>query len=77
MPKKEYPQLQILFGENLRQIREEKKISLRTMASYCDLDDSKISKIEHGKLNVQLSTIIELAKGLSIDPKDLLDFDFN
>lgn len=76
MSKKTYPQLQILFGENLQKIRNEKKLSLRTLASYCDLDDSKISKIENGKLNVQLSTIIELARGLSVDPKELLDFDF-
>jgi len=77
MSKKEHPQLQILFGENLQKIRNKKKLSLRALASYCDLDDSNISKIENGKFNVQLSTIIELAKGLSIDPKELLDFDLS
>jgi len=47
---------------------------LRAMARNCEIDDSNISKIENGKFDVQLTTIIELAKGLDIHPKDLLDF---
>ncbi len=74
MPKKDYPELQIKFGENLQKIRIGKKLSLRAMAANCDLDDSNISKIENGKSNVQLSTIFELAKGLGVEPKELLDY---
>ena len=62
MPKKEYLELQKKFGENLQKLRNERKMSLREMASKCDLDDSRISKIENGKSNIQLSTLIELAK---------------
>ncbi len=51
-----------------------KGLSLRALAMNCDIDDSNISKIENGKFDVQLSTIIELAKGLDLPPKDLLDF---
>lgn len=74
MPKKNYSDLQVSFGAHLQKIRLSKGLSLRALATRCDLDDSKISKIENGKLNVQLSTIVELAKGLDINPKDLLDF---
>lgn len=66
--------LQRKFGEKLRALREGKNLSLRGMAANCDLDDSQISKIENGKKNIQLSTIFELAKGLGVSPKDLLDF---
>jgi transcriptional regulator with XRE-family HTH domain len=55
-------------------IREERNLSLRSLAAICDLDDSQISKIENGKTNIQLSTIFELAKGLDVEPKALLDF---
>jgi transcriptional regulator with XRE-family HTH domain len=72
MAKKDYPELQKQFGENLQKLRLEKKLSLRAMAMNCDLDDSNISKIEKGKFNVQLSTIIELAKGLGVEPRELL-----
>jgi hypothetical protein len=33
-----------------------------------------MSKIENGKWDVQLSTIFELAKGLGVEAKELLDF---
>ncbi|RFZ91106.1 XRE family transcriptional regulator [Mucilaginibacter conchicola] len=74
--KSNYNKIQEKFGENLRKIREEKDFSLRELSMKCEIDDSKISKIENGKFNIQLSTIIELAKGLGVSPKELLDFDF-
>lgn len=49
-------------------------MSLRDLAAQCDLDSSKISRMENGKTNLQLSSIFELAKGLGIEPKELLDF---
>jgi transcriptional regulator with XRE-family HTH domain len=72
--KSKYKSLQESFGENLKRRREDKGFSLRSLAANCDLDDSQISKIENGKTNIQLSTIFELAKGLGVEPKELLDF---
>lgn len=72
--KNNYEGLQEKFGANLRRIRELKGLSLRTLAANCELDDSQISKIENAKRNIQLSTIFELAKGLGVEPKELLDF---
>lgn len=69
-----YEELQLKFGEHLKRIREGKGLSLRLLAVRCELDDSQISKIENGKTNLQLSTIFELAKGLGIEAKDLLNF---
>ncbi len=67
--------LQKQFGENLKKIRTAKGLSLRALASNCDLDDSNISKIEQGKFDIQLSTLFELAKGLGVEPNCLLEFD--
>jgi len=64
------------FGTNLKKIREQKGLSLRNLAAGCNLDDSQISKIENAKWDIQLSTIFELAKGLEVEPKELLDFKF-
>jgi len=74
--KNNYLELQKKFGLRLKQLREDKKLSLRELSSRCDLDSSKISKIENGKTNLQLSSIFELAKGLNVKAKELLDFDF-
>ncbi|MBD1395139.1 helix-turn-helix domain-containing protein [Mucilaginibacter glaciei] len=72
--KGKYYELQENFGRHLKLLREERSLSLRDLSSLCELDSSKISKIENGKTNLQLSSIFELAKGLGIDPKELLDF---
>lgn len=62
------------FGENAKKIREQKGLSLRDVSYNCSIENSKISEIEHGKHNVTLGTILELAKGLDIEPTKLLDF---
>ncbi|MXV53208.1 helix-turn-helix domain-containing protein [Pedobacter sp. HMF7647] len=74
MPSKDTEELQKKFGENLKKIREEKGLSLREVASRCNLDNSNISKIENGQFNIQLSKIFELAKGLGVEARDLLNF---
>lgn len=73
---KDYSKIKANFGTHIRKLRDSKNYSLRKVAAQCDLDDSNISKIENGKFNVQLSTIIELAKGLEVHPSELLDYDF-
>ncbi|WP_276480214.1 helix-turn-helix domain-containing protein [Paraflavitalea pollutisoli] len=75
-PVKTYSKLNIDFGEHLRSLRKEKGLSLRQMEEQCDLDNSNISKIENGKFDIQLSTIVELAKGLNVHPRELLDYRF-
>lgn len=76
MNKKEVEIIKAKFGENLRKIREGKKLSLLQLSYNCSLDESNISKIEHGKFDIRLSTIIELATGLEVHHKKLLDFEF-
>ncbi len=77
MTKKETEILKKKFGENLQKLRESKKLSLLKMSYNCSIDESKISKIEHGQFNISLSTVMELAKGLDVPPKKLFDFEFN
>lgn len=64
------------FGEHLQKIRTSKRKSLLELSYNCSIDESKISKIEHGKFDIKMSTIFELAKGLEIHPKKLMDFEF-
>lgn len=77
MEKKEIEAFKRQFGKNLQKIREKKKLSLLQMSYNCSIDNSKISKIEHGRFDIQLHTILELAKGLAIQPKELFDFEMD
>lgn len=74
--KKVNNKMNVRFGEHLKSVRESKGLSLRRLADLCDLDNSNISKIEHGKYDIQLSTIVELAKGLAVHPSELLNYEF-
>ncbi len=60
------------FGATIQRIRKDKRLTLRQVSASCQLDNSKIAKIEDGKFNVALSTIVELARGLGIAPSLLL-----
>ena len=64
------------FGANFGKIRLSKNLSFRSLSHKCDLDYADLNKIERGKRNITLSTIIELAKGLDIHPRELFDFSF-
>jgi len=68
-------EFQILFGRQIKEIRVRKKLSLRQLSQRCNLDFSDIGKYEKGEINLQLSTIYELAEGLSVHPRELFDFD--
>lgn len=64
------------FAAHLLKLRKESGLSHRELAARCDVDYAKISKIETNKANLSLTTLIEIAEGLGVHPKDLLDIDF-
>jgi DNA-binding Xre family transcriptional regulator len=44
----------------------------------CDVDSAKIGKLERDEnTNLSVTTLFELAKGLEIHPKELIDYDFD
>lgn len=65
----------ILLGKHLKSLRKSKKLTYRKMAQHCNIDYGDIQRFESGKTNITVLTLIELAKGLNVPPKDLLDFD--
>jgi len=64
----------IQFGKHLKSLRESKELTLRKMSLLCNVEYADIQRYEAGKLNITLLSIVELAKALEIDPKELLDF---
>jgi ribosome-binding protein aMBF1 (putative translation factor) len=62
------------LGSHLLRIRTSKGLSQEDVSFRCDVDRAKISKIENGMANCNITTLIELAKGLDIEAKELLNF---
>jgi transcriptional regulator with XRE-family HTH domain len=62
------------FGNHLKGLREKKGLSLRELSYRCELDNSKISKIEQGSVNITLRTILQLSEALEVEPMEILQF---
>jgi len=65
------------IAAQLVKLRKKKGISQRELSSRCDVDYGKISKLENNKANLTVTTLIELAEGLEVHPRDILDIDFD
>lgn len=63
------------FGEHLQKLRKDKGLSLREMSYACSIDNSKIAKIEKGRINITLTTLLQLASALEIHHSSLLDYE--
>lgn len=65
------------FRDLLLKYRTEQDLSFRELSQKCDVDHSKIYKLETNRdTNLNLTTLFELAKGLGIHPKELIDYNF-
>ena len=60
------------FGENIRRIRLEKQWTMEYLANQANVELSQIYRIEKGKINPKLTTIIILCKALSISPNSII-----
>jgi transcriptional regulator with XRE-family HTH domain len=64
------------FRQNLVRLRKERGLSQRGLSYLCDVDYSKIGKLENDEdTNLNLTTLFELARGLGVHPKELIDFE--
>ncbi len=64
----------IQFGKHLNKLRQEKGITQEDLAYNSGISLSQIARIETGKINPTLCTLIEIAKKLKVNKQDLFDF---
>jgi HTH-type transcriptional repressor of puuD len=67
-------EFRLAFGKRVEKFRKILGLSYRQLAQKCDVDHSNISKIEKGEVDIRISTIYELSKGLEVDPQELFNF---
>lgn len=68
-------QLFIKVGQNIRKIREGENISQQELAALCNFEKSNMSRIEAGRTNLTLKTLLSISMALSVSIKELVDFD--
>ncbi len=62
----------IKFGERLKELRTDKKLTLEQLAFAADIELSQVHRIEKGKINPTYTTLLALASGLEITVSELL-----
>ena len=63
----------VAFGQRLRELRAERGVSQDDLADKTDVHPTAIGRLERGKREPRLSTILRLARGLDVDPGELLN----
>lgn len=62
-----------VFGQVLRELREENKTSQEKLAELADLDRTYISLLERGLRQPSLTTIFKLSMALGIKPSEMVE----
>jgi ribosome-binding protein aMBF1 (putative translation factor) len=70
----DHKEMLLRFGRHLESMRKKQNLSLRKLALNCNIDHADVKKYENGEYNLTLVSLTELAKGLDIPLKELMDF---
>lgn len=62
------------FGENLKEIREQKKLTQEDVATAAGISTSYCARIERGEENPTFAVIQNICKALKIKSSDILPF---
>lgn len=62
------------LGKHIQQIREKKKLTQLDVAAYINKDRQSIQRLEAGKINPSIYYLTELAEGLDVPLKKLIEF---
>lgn len=66
--------IKVKFGKNLKNIRQNKKITQEKLAELAGIDRSYLSEVERGIKNISLTKIEAIANALDIKIYELLNF---
>lgn len=73
MPNTKETKLQKHFGERVRLLRKQKKLSQESLAHMCNLDRTYIGGVERGERNISLLNIHKIAAALCVSIKEFFN----
>lgn len=66
----------LVFGKNLKRIRESKSISQDNLSYVSEISKNQVGLIERGKINTSIDTVLKLAIALEVPIDELFNFDY-
>ena len=67
-------QLKEKVGQRIVELRSQKGWSQSDLARACNKDRQALEKLENGKVNPTIYSLLEIAKALEVSLKELVDF---
>jgi transcriptional regulator with XRE-family HTH domain len=67
------PRASKAFGERLKELRGDLDLSQDDVAREADIHPTAIGRLERGSREPRLTTILRVARGLGVNPGELLD----
>ncbi len=61
------------FGARLRAIRTERHLSQEKLGKMIKVNRNFVGEVERGKQNICLDNILQLARALKVNPRELFD----
>lgn len=62
----------IRIGLKIREIRESQKLSIQDLADKLDIEYNNVIRIEKGRTNFTIGTLVKIANALGVDLKDIV-----
>jgi len=63
----------VRIGMNIRKIRDKKGISQQDLAASCNFEKSNMSRIEAGRTNLTIGTLLKISEALQVKLADIVD----
>ena len=61
------------FGQRVRELREARGLSQEELRNAADVHTTAVSRMERGEREPRLTTILRLARGLDVEPGELVN----
>jgi transcriptional regulator with XRE-family HTH domain len=68
-------QLYKAVGQRIKSIREKKGFTQQGLADLCNFEKSNMSRIETGRSNLTLKTLLTISNALNVQIKQLVDLE--
>ncbi len=62
-----------MVGLKIRELREDKNLSLQEFSDKIDIEYNNLIRIEKGRTNPTLGTLIKISQALDVKIRDLVD----
>ncbi len=61
------------IGLKIKRLRDEKGIGQQDLAAACNFEKSNMSRIEAGRTNLTVGTLLKICAVLNVELKDIVD----